>query len=379
MLTKLTGGLAGTVLGLAILAPGAALAAGPAAFDSPVLVDTQDPDPCVAQNTLGLCDRPGGFAARGSKALLLTFDGGDTVQHLSSDAGASWSPAGKVGGNATSPQALGQDGVYLAYTYVDGTDIATGWRFSVGELDAASASFAAPRQVTTQVAADVENGVFAWAAAGYDEVPQGRKGNAIRIHRDYDGLGSISITRTIAYGGPGCLIRGTDPSLAVIEGGTIVIAYWQTCDKLVVRRLGFLNDKLSAPITISTGHHEQGMSIDAEGKTVVIAYTADGTTWTRRSTDGGKTWGAPKNAGSGAESLRVASLDGGWHLLSAGTTSVRYRSSANGSTWSAGQTVDSQSGARTYAIGLGFGGGKIMAAYAIRESKSVYGLYVAAR
>jgi hypothetical protein len=375
MLSTRTGGLVGAILGLALVVPSAAFAG------SPVKVDTQDPDPCVANHSLGLCDRPGGFAAKGQKALLLTFDGGDVVHHVSSDAGATWTGAMKVGGNAVSPQVLGQDGDSVAYAYLGagGTEVATGLGFSIGELGDPVATFQGPRQVTTQLAADVENGVFAWAAAGYDEIPQGRKGSAIRIRRDSDGIGDTPILKTVAWNGVGCGVRGTDPSLAVTGSGDVVLAYWQTCDKLVVRRIDFLSDAVSKPLTLSTRHHGRGMSMDAEGNTVVIAYTADGTTWTRRSTDGGRTWGAPRLAGTGASSLRVANLDGGWHLLSAGATSVRYRSSANGTSWSAGKTIDSQSGARTFALGLAFGGGKVLAAYAIRESKTAYGLYVAAR
>lgn len=373
MISKLTGGLAGSILGLAILAPSAAFAGGP------VQVDSQDPDPCVADFSLGTCDRPGGLVARGQKALLLTFDGGDVVQHLSTDAGATWSGAMKLGDNATFPQAIAQDGEAIAYVYrggASGTKIRTGWEWGVMELSSTSTGFDAPRQVTTHVAADVEKGVFAWAAAGYDEVSQGRKTNAIRIRRDYDGIGNEPIVKTIAWNGVGCLPRGTDPSLAVADGGRVIVAYWKTCTNLVVQRIDFLSGKVSAPTTISTGQHSLGMSIDAQGKTVVIAYTAGGKVLTRRSTDAGKTWGPAKQAGSGATSVRIAYLDGAWHLLTGGTTSVRYRSSANGATWSAGQTVDSLADARTYAVGLAFGGGKLLQAYSIRQSQTSYGLFV---
>ena len=129
---------------------------------------------------------------------------------------------------------------------------------------------------------------------------------------------------------------------------------------------------------LETLSREIGRWLD-EGSTVVLAYTANGKTLVRRSTDNGKTWSASTQAGSGATSLRLSYLQNAWHLLAGGTTSVRYRSSANGSTWSAGTTVDSLQGARTYALGIAYGGGKVLTAYAIRESKPDYGVYVSAK
>lgn len=373
-------GLAALVLGVGLLAPTGAFAGSPAAFGPTVQVDTQDPDPCVAMYGLAKCDRPGGIAAKGQKAVLLTWDGLDVVGHTSSDGGASWSGAGKVGGG-TMP-VLAQDGDLLAYGYRADSGpkaIRAGWGFGVGELDTPGDGFDEPRQVTTEIAADVENGIFVWAAAGYDEVPQDRKGNAIRIFRKTDGIGSPPITRTLAWNGPGCLPTGTDLSIAVTGDARIVLAYWQTCDRLVVRRSTDLGGTWSAPMTVSTRTHGQGMAIEAEGSTVVLAYTADGTTWVRRSTDHGKTWGAPKAAGSGATSLRLSHAGGQWHLLAGGKSAVRYRSSASGATWSDGQTVDSLQDARTYALGVAVGGGEVRAAYSIRQAPAAYGLFVSPR
>ena len=374
-------GLAALALGIGLLAPAGAFAATPAAFGPAVQVDTQDPDPCVAMYGLAKCDRPGGFAAKGQKAVLITWDGEDVVQHLSTDGGATWGGAGKIDGGGTMP-VLAQDGDLLAYGYradAGPNAIRAGWGFAVGELDSPGDGFDEPRQVTTEIAADVENGLFVWAAAGYDEVPQGRKGNAIRILRKTDGIGSPPVTRTLAWSGPGCLPTGTDASIAVTGEAKIVLAYWQTCDKLVIRRTNDLAKVWSAPVTLSTRTHGHGMAIEAEGKTVVLAYSADGTTWVRRSTDNGRTWSAPRSAGSGATSLRLSYAGGRSHLLAGGTTSIRYRSSADGSTWSPGQTVDSLQGAKTYALGVAVGGGKVRAAYSIRQAPTTYGLFVSPR
>jgi hypothetical protein len=382
MVSKLTGGLAGIVLGIVALAPGAAFAASPAAFDTRVEVDSQDADPCVAQYSLGACDRPGGFAARGQKASLLTFDGGDVVRHLSNDGGVTWNGGNKMGGSVVSLPVLAQDGVEVAFAYRDegqASDIRTGWGFGVQDIDTPSFGFASPRQVTTQLAADVERGQFFWVAAGYDEVSAGRKTNAIRVHHRTDGIGNVPVTRTIAWNGVGCLPKGTDPVIAAMENGSAVLAYWQSCTKLVVRRFLPASNSFSKPVTLSTGMHVTGMAIEAQGKTVVLAYTAGDKTLVRRSTDGGKTWSAAKQVGSGARSLRLTFAGDAWHLLAGGETSIRYRRSSTGASWSAGTTVDSLQGARTYALGVAVGGGKVLAAYAIREAQSDYGIYVSAR
>jgi hypothetical protein len=233
--------------------------------------------------------------------------------------------------------------------------------------------------VTTNIAADVENGVYAYLAAGYDEVPSGRPGSAIRIHVETDGIGFTPVTTTLAWNGLPCFVKGTDPSVAVTGDGVIVVAYWQTCDKLVVRRSKDFGETFSAAQTLSTRSHELGMAIEAEGKVVVIAYAADGKVFTRRSTDNGKTWGAAVQAGSGARSLRLTYQAQKWHLLSAGTTSIRYRSSASAGSWSTGETIDTEPSARTYALGVGVTGGDVVAAYAIRLTAADYGLYSALR
>ena len=363
-------GLAALALGAALLAPVAALAGSPAGtFDSAIAVDTQDPDPCVGMFGLALCDRPGGIVAKGQKALLVTWDGDDVIEHSSSDGGDTWSAGGKIGGG-TLP-AIAQDGDLIAYAYRGtGLDdvIRAGWSFGVSDLDAPADGFDEPRQLTTEVVADVENGVFVWAAFGYDEATQARKGNAIRLYVKTDGIGD-PITRTIAWGGLGCLPTGTDPSVAVTGNGVVVLAYWKDCDTLLVRRSKDLGATFSAPQVLSTRTHKLGMSIEAEGTTVVLAYTADGTTWTRRSADQGKTWGPPRQVGSGATSLRLSYIGGAWHLLAGGKTSVRYRTSANGSTWSAGETVDGLQDARTYALGVAYAGGEVLAAYSIRQPR----------
>lgn len=382
MLSKLLGGLAGVALSATILAPAASFAAGPAAFATRVEVDSQEADPCVAQYSLGVCDRPGGFAARGLKASMLTFDGGDVVRHLSNDGGVTWNGGNKMGGSVVSMPVLAQDGPYVAYGYRDegqAQDIRIDMGFGVQDIDTPFFGFASPRQVTTQLAADVEKGHFFWAAAGYDEVAAGRKTNAIRVHKRTDGIGDVPLTRTISWDGQGCLPKGTDPVIAAMEGGSAVLAYWQTCNKLVVRRFLPASNSFSKPVTLSTATHVAGMAIEAHGKTVVLAYTAGGKTLVRRSTDGGKTWSAAREAGSGARSLRLVFANNEWHLLAGGETSVRYRKSTTGATWSAGTTVDSLQDARTYALGVAYGGGKVRAAYAIREAQTDYGIYVSAR
>ena len=376
-------GLAALVAGVALLVPAASFAASPAGtFGSTVQVDTQDADPCVADYGLAKCDRPGGIVSQGQKALLLTWDGGDVVQHRSTDGGQSWTPAGKVGGVTPDMPAIAQDGQSIAYGYRDlgaAKQIRAGWAFGFGELEAASFAFNAPRQVTTEVVAEVNQGIFVWAAAGYDEVPQGRNGNAIRIHRRVDGIGTPPVTTTLSYKGGGCQPTGTDVGVAVTDKPVIVLAYWKDCDTLMVRRSRDLGKTFGPNTVLSTRTHAQGLSIDAHGHTVVVAYTADGTTWVRRSTDDGSTWSSPKQVGSGATSLRVRYADGAWHLLAGGTTSVRYRHSANGLNWSAGETVDSLQDARTYAIGVTYVGGAVRAAYSIRQTPSDYGLFVAPR
>ena len=375
-------GLAALVAGVAILLPAASLAASPAGFSGPVQVAIQDPDPCVLPYGLALCDRPGGMVSYGQKALLLTWDGGDVVQHRSTDGGATWDAGGKVGGVSPDLPAIAQDGQSIAYAYRDtgaAKQIQAGWAFALGELDAAAFSFDAPRQVTTEVVAEVNQGIFVWAAAGYDEVPQGRNPNAIRIHRRIDGIGTTPLTRTLSWKGIGCQPTGTDPGIAVTTQPVIVVAYWKDCDTLVIRRSTDLGETYGPNRVLSTRHHGLGLSIDAHGHTIVIAYSADGITWVRRSIDDGMTWSAPRQVGSGAKSLRVRYAGGAWHLLAGGTTSIRYRTSANGKTWSDGETVDARQDARTYAIGVTYAGGAVRAAYSIRESKTLYGLYVSAR
>lgn len=278
--------------------------------------------------------------------------------------------------------AIAQDGQSIAYGYRDlgaAKQIRAGRAFGFGELEAASFAFNAPRQVTTEVVAEVNQGIFVWAAAGYDEVSQGRNGNAIRIHRRVDGIGTTPLTTTLSYKG-GCQPTGTDIGIAVTDKPVIVLAYWKDCDTLMVRRSRDLGKTFGPNTVLSTRTHAQGLSIDAHGHTVVVAYTADGTTWARRSTDDGSTWSSPKQVGSGATSLRVRYADGAWHLLAGGTTSVRYRHSANGL-----ELVGR--GDRRLAPGCAYlrdrrdvpgrrGPGW---AYSIRQTPSDYGLFVAPR
>lgn len=370
-------------LGATLLVPAASFAMSPAATWTTGKRDTQTPDPCIALYGANLCDRPGGMSARTTKALILSVDHDKVVYHRSTTSGTSWGPAIElVPSTATDHPAVasfGSDtdvGYYQPYAtkqirYRSTADFGATW--------GPAGSFGQPRQVVTGVAVAVNNGVHAVVASGYDEIPQDRPGNAIRIRTGVEGGDYPVQTRTLAWSGLGCYVVGTNASVAITTNGTVVLAYWQNCHKLVVRRSTDLGHTFSAPKTLSTGSHTMGMAIAAHGARVVLAYTADGKTFTRTSTDNGKTWSAPLEAGSGAASLRLAYGGGEFHLLAAGKTSIRYRHSVNGTSWSAGETVDQfAAGTRTFAIGIAVGN-DVLSAYAVRESASDVGLYTGIR
>lgn len=221
-------------------------------------------------------------------------------------------------------------------------------------------------------------GVVAVAVAGWDEVahPGPQQGIVLRVSTD--GGATFPRVREFGWRGAMCAPYGFDPQVAVLRGGVIVLAYWRTCTKLVVQRSSDKGRTWSAPTTLSTGTHELGMALAANGDTAVLAYTAGGATLTRRSTDRGKTWSAPVNAGSGATSLRLTYGGGAWRLVAGGTDRIRYRSSSNGLGWSDGETVFESIGARTYAIGAAYGTTP-QAAFVIRTPDKTWSLYVATR
>jgi hypothetical protein len=236
-----------------------------------------------------------------------------------------------------------------------------------------------PWGVTSNLAIDRgPNGVVAVAVAGWDEVshPGPDTGIVLRVSTD----GGVTFPRVHRFGwdGASCWPYGFDPQVAVLRGGVILLAYWRTCTKLVLQRSTDKGRTWSTPWTLSTGRHHLGMAMATNGDTVVLTYTAGGSTLTRRSTDRGKTWSAPVNAGSGATSLRLAYGGGAWRLLAGGTDRVRYRSSANGVAWSAGETVYESIGARTYAIGVAYGTAP-QAAFVTRTPDKTWRLYIAIR
>jgi hypothetical protein len=372
--------VASLAIGAALLLPTAAFAGTPAGGWTAERIDTQSPDFCNPIHGANRCDRPGGLVTKGLQALMLTADEGRIVAHRSTDGGDTWGTGQPVGPQQAYLPAIADDGIAVLYAYYTSETHRVRWDFQTthGIPAAATYTLNVPRQVVTGVDVDVKQGMLAVATSAYDEAAQDRKGNAIRVRTLVDGIGAPDNTTTFAWGGVGCVPRGTDMQVLAVSTQRVIVAYWQTCDKLVIRRTTNAGETWSAPLTLSTGDHGQGMALDSAGSTVVIAYTANGTTWTRRSTDSGKTWGAPRAAGSGASSLRLTHADGAWHLLAAGKTSVRYRSSADGRTWSSGETVDSLTNARTFALGVDVTDG-LVAAYAIRESASAVGLNVATR
>lgn len=368
-------------LGAAMLVPAAVSAGSPAGAWSSQELDIQDPAGCNSIGSANLCDRPGGMVGRNQRALLVTDDGGSVVYHRSVDAGEDWSLASElVPGKGTTLPAIAQRGSTVDVAYLQSSaSKPVRYRSTVGfgEFWGPAKGFAEPRQVTTHIGVALGSGYHVVLAAGYDEAIQGRPTQAIRVRTEVEGIDPPVYTVTLAWNG-GCGIRGVDPSIAVTGDGTIVLAYWKTCDQLVVRRSTNGGRTFRAAKTLSTREHSLGMSLAARGADLVLAYTADGNTYTRRSTDHGATWGAPVAVGSGARSLRVSHADGAWHLLAAGTTSIRYRSSVNGVNWSAGETVDSLASARTYALGVAHTD-QLLAAYAMRVAPGQIGLFVADR
>lgn len=323
-------------------------------------------DPCVGTYGFASCERPGGMAVNASFALIAQVDG-TTVFQRSTDAGSTWSAAAEIApGQTTNGAAVAQAGDRVAVAYFQSsgnagakvrqtTDFGQSWGSTKG--------FAPPRQVWADVATAVSDDVVVLAASGYDEIPQSRSIAAVRI-KVWPDAGSAHMA-TFSAGG-GCGVMGSDPSVAITGNGTIVVAYWEKCNKLVWRRSTDDGATWTAPKVLATGSHTLGTALAAHAGTVVVAYTSGGTTYVKRSGDRGKTWSAARKVGTGATSLRLTYAIGLWRLLSAGSDTVRFRSSTNGTSWAAAQIVDTEASSKTFAIGVG-AGTEAMAAYVIRH------------
>ena len=357
--------------GAALLVPAASFAASPAAPAWNLhSLGTVDPDPCVGTYGIANCERGGGIAMEAAEGILVYVDGDTVVWRLTINGGSNWFGQSELrAGRTTRVPSLASSGgdVSVAYHDQGNNKVEFIHTFDFGTWSTPK-GFTAPRQVTTDTAITVGTRT-AVAAAGYDEVSQSRPGAAVRV-KVFPASGTPKTT-TFAWSGTGCGFAGTDPSLAQTPSGTLVLAYWQTCNKLVARRSTDGGASWSAAQTLSTGSHKLGTAMAAHGKTVVIAYTAGGRTLIRKSADAGKTWGAPVQAGSGATSLRLTYDGSRFNLLSGGTVSVIYRSSTNGTTWSAGDTVDTEAGSRTYALGVTYDGAPV-AAWVMRGTDKVY-------
>lgn len=362
--------------GATLLIPVASFAASPAApaWDIHSL-GTGDPDPCVGTYGLASCERGGGLHMDNGEGMVVFVDNGSVVFRVTTNGGSFWDSKQELlpGEITQAPSMVGRGtDISVAFYHADNNQVQVVSTFSNGDAWATPKGFAAPRQLLTDTA--ITTGQYtAVAAAGYDEISQSRPGAAVRV-KVWPPVGTPK-TKTFAWSGTGCAVMGTDPSLAQTPSGTLVLAYWQTCNKLVTRRSTDGGAHWSAAQTLSTGTHTLGTAMATHGKNVVIAYTAGGKTLIRRSTDSGKTWKAAVQAGSGAESLRLVYDDNRFNLLSGGTVSVIYRSSTdNGATWSAGNTVDSEAGSRTYAIGVDYDNGPV-ATWVMRGTDKVYDLW----
>ncbi len=354
---------------------------------------TLEREVCVEWFGLARCARSGGLAAQGSTNLVVY------VQHLESEfgdpdyavrqrtinGGGTWSfPNAFVTGMEAPPStwypALAQRGSDLAVIFqkpADDRSIQVRTSDDMGASWVLATRSRQPGMVVTNLAiARGPGGRIAYAVAAYDEVPGSGPDAGVQVRVSTDGGDTFPRTRFFGWDEGYCWATGTDPSIAITQGGVIVVAYWRTCSQLVVRRSTDDGRTWSAPRTLSSGPHVMGMAIAAHRDGVVLAYTADGEVRTRFSGNRGRTWSAPAAAGSSATSLRIVYAGGAWRLLAGGTDRIRYRTSSNGRGWSAGETVAESIGARTYALGVAYGTEPVVA-YVIRTPDKTYRLYVA--
>lgn len=398
------GPVVAALVALVVAAPVGAASPDPAAAATPAAgpgwtatwLGNVEREICVEWFGLSDCARSGGLAANGAAGTIVWEN------HLDSEFGnpdfavyqrtddewvSSWTfPYPFVTGidapPATWNPAMSQLGTTLDVVYenVMGTKPIQVRRSSdLGAHWAPATRLRLPWMVTTNLAIDRgPGGVVAVAAAGWDEVSHPGDMQGIVVHVSTDGGATFPRSHQFGWRGAMCAPYGFDPQVAVTKGGVVVLAYWRTCSKLVVTRSKDAGQTWSAPVTLSTGTHDLGMSMASTGDKVVLAYTAGGSVLTRRSTDRGHTWSAPVTAGSGATSLRLAYAGGAWRLVAGGTDRVRYRSSSNGLGWSEGETVFESLGSRTYATGVAFGTVP-QAAFVIRTPDKTWSLYVATR
>jgi hypothetical protein len=353
-------------------------------------------DPCVAAFGPAGCTRPGGLAASGSDALLVSmghevseFGVSDfAIAQRSTNGGLTFGPGASFTGgmDGTLPSrlpALSQRGADVDVVYWTSQvprRVTVRHSPDLGETWGGAVRFAAPRDIVSGLAiARGPGGRVAYAVSAYDQVmTEGSAGKAVQVRVSANGGLTFPVRHVFSWTAGMCTAPGTEPSIAITDGGVIVLAWWRTCERLFVTRSADGGATWTAPATLSRGPHTLGTAIAASGSTVVVSYTIGARAYVRRSTDAGRSWSAPVLVGSGVTSIRLGYAAGAWRLLTAGTDRVRYRSSFDARSWGGGETVAQSSGSATYAVGVAVGA-EVLAAYAIRRADRTIHLYVARR
>ena len=144
----------------------------------------------------------------------------------------------------------------------------------------------------------------------------------------------------------------------VAGGGVIVVAFTNDDIKYVTRRSTDHGTTWSAPKVLSNDGNFYVASLGASGSTVVAAFDVDAGIDFRlalkRSTDGGLTWSALVPFGTQVTGAEVGFSKGLWHLVSSDDTGTwRYRSSTDGLAWSSSVVIDTGHGFLAPPVGVG--------------------------